>query len=157
MFASKKRYRALGLLWLVGMSIPPTLAGAADALPTQDTNTAGIVAEFTEAKRKEGVLNVKLRLRNTSSQKTNIYVISSRNYDHYYVVADGKKYFILRDSEKVRLSPSADGGGNLYITIPPGGSWTWWAKYPAPPATVKTMTYFSPIAPPFDDVPITDR
>lgn len=159
MLARKERcYRALGLLWLAVTLIPPTLAWAAEALPTQDTHTAGVVAEITEATRKQGVLSVKIRLRNTSSKEARIDVLGYMGrYPQYYVVADAKKYFILHDSEKVPLASSSDQAGFLRADISPGGTWTWWAKYPAPPAAVKTMSYYTPIAPPFDDVPIADR
>jgi hypothetical protein len=126
------------------------------AVPSQDSNISGIVAEITEAKRQEGVLTVRMRLRNTAADNVRVSLISGRNFDSYYVTAGSKKYFILRDSEKTPLAPEADGFGNLSTQIAKGGAYTWWAKYPAPPADVKKFSYFSPIAPPFDNVPIAD-
>jgi hypothetical protein len=81
-------------------------------------------------------------------------VVDTRNFDAYYVLAGSKKYFILRDDEKVPLAPAASYDGSLGITIPKGGSWTWWAKYPAPPESQATITYITPLTPPFEDVPI---
>ncbi len=135
----------------------PTAPAAAAPLQTQDANTPGVVAELTECKRKEGVLTVKVRFRNSSSDEARLNVISGRNFDEYYVTAKSKKYFILRDSEKTPLAPAADGFGGLAVKLPASGSWTWWAKYPAPPADVKTISYFTPLGPPFEDVPITDQ
>ena len=122
----------------------------------QETNITGIVAEITECKRQDGMLTVRLRLRNTVDKSIRVGVISSRNYDSYYVTAGSKKYFILRDTESVPLAPATDGFGNLSPEIGRGGSYLWWARFPAPPADVKKVSYFTPITPPFDNVPITD-
>ncbi len=55
--------------------VAPAAAPTAEVAPapapvfsilTLDTNTTGVAADFTECKRTEGVLNVKVRLRNTS-------------------------------------------------------------------------------------------
>jgi hypothetical protein len=83
-------------------------------------------------------------------------VIKGRNYDEYYVTAASKKYFVLTDSEKVPLASAADSFGSLSVNVPKAGSWTWWAKYPAPPAEIKTITYYTAITPPFEDIPISD-
>ena len=133
---------------------PP--APATGPLESQDTNLPGVVAELIECKRKEGVLTVKVRFHNTSGGEVRLNAIGGRNFDAYYVTAQSKKYFILRDSEQVPLAPQASGTGMLRVTLDPSATWTWWAKYPAPPADVKAVTYFSSLAPPFEDVPITE-
>jgi hypothetical protein len=134
-----------------------TAPAPAGALATQDTNVPGIAADFTECKRKEGVLSVKLRFRNTSSAETAVPVISARNYEAFYVAAANKKYFILKDSEGTYLTPSGDGFGNLSVHLPTNQQYTWWAKFPAPPADVKKVTLMTPLAPPFEDIPVTDQ
>jgi hypothetical protein len=40
--------------------------------------------------------------------------------------------------------------------IKPGGAVLLGAKYPAPPASVKKVTYMTPHSPPFEDLPITE-
>lgn len=127
------------------------------ALQTQEINTAGVVAELTECRRSEGVLNMRIRFRNTGEGKVGFYPIEGRNYDSYYVVAAGKKYFVLRDSEKTPLAVAAGGGGSIYVDLPKGGSFLWWAKYPAPPPDVKKITYVTPLGAPFENVPISDQ
>jgi hypothetical protein len=124
-------------------------------LQSQDSNLSGIVAEITECKRAEGVLSMRMRLRNTSAADVQVYLVKQNNYDTYYLTAASKKYFILRDSEKKPLAPPTD-GGDLSVTIAKGGSYVWWSKYPAPPADVKKVGYYTSITPPFDDVPISD-
>jgi hypothetical protein len=126
-------------------------ADQAGVIQTQETRYPGIVAELTECRRKEGVLNIKVRFRNTSDKPfhLNIYVDGGR--DKYYVTAKNKKYFILKDSDGVYLAADYDNW------LPPGGSFTWWAKYPAAPADIKKITLFTPITSPFEDAPITDQ
>jgi hypothetical protein len=131
----------------------PSPAASAGVIQTQETNTQGVVAELTECKRKDGVLTVKLGFRNTSSATVTFYTSRLDDYDKVYVAADNKKYFILRDSEKEPLSGKTDGN----VSLNPGQSWHWWAKFAAPPATVKSINLLTPVASPFDDVPISDQ
>jgi hypothetical protein len=126
------------------------------AIQTQDSNFPGVTAELTECRRSDGVLNIRVRLRNTGGQETQLTLLRDRRYDDFYVTAANKKYFVLRDAAKTPLAPAADAGGSLYATVPKGGVFTWWAKYPAPPPDVKKVNYVTPFAPPFEDVPITD-
>jgi hypothetical protein len=79
-----------------------------------------LFSDFTECKRKEGVLGVKVRFRNVSSPEKYFNIISGRNYDHFYVTAANKKYFILKDSEGTYLTPSASGGGDLRVPLEHG-------------------------------------
>jgi hypothetical protein len=134
---------------------PQTAAAQPTILQTQESNTAGIILEVIECKRADGVLSLRMRLHNTTTATMQVRLISGRNFDHYYVVAGTKKYFVLRDSEDVPLAPAADGFGNLSVDVPRNGSWTWWAKYPAPPDTEKTVTYYTPLAPPVEAIPIS--
>ncbi len=143
---------ALALLVLVGSA----KAEPGAPLASSDTNMAGVIADVTECKRKEGVLTLKIRLRNTGEGKTRVELIKRRNYDEYYLTAGSKKFFILRDTEKTPLAPEADNVGGIDVEIPANGAYTWWAKYPAPPAEVKAVNVYTPLAPPLDDVPITD-
>ena len=102
---------------LVGLGIGGAALAWAQGAPlqTQDTNTAGVVAELTECKRSEGVLTVKVRLRNTTGSDESLWLIKpgESNHDAYYVVAAGKKYLVLRDSDKEPLA--AVGGQRLQV------------------------------------------
>lgn len=143
---------------LFGLALGARLAWPQAApLQTQETDKAGVVAELTECRRSEGVLNIKIRFRNTGAGDAAFDVIDGRNYDSYYVVAAGKKHFVLRDSDKTPLAPMANGGGGVSVTLPKGGSTLWWAKYPAPPAEIKKITYMTPHGAPFENVPISDQ
>jgi hypothetical protein len=142
------------LVLLIGAASVRAEPGA--PLASSDTNTSGVTADVIECKRREGVLTLKIRLRNTGASEARLGLIASRSYDKYYLTAGSKKYFILRDTEKTPLAPAADNVGDLDVSIPANGAYTWWAKYPAPPADVKAVNVYTPIAPPIDDVPITD-
>jgi hypothetical protein len=134
-----------------------TRAQTGDVIQSQDTNVGGLVAEITQCKRKDGVLTLKVRVRNTSSEKVNIYFTDGpAAYDQYYVTAGDKKYFVLRDTEDKPLATNENGQGYTNVDIEKDGSYTWWAKYPAPPAEVTSVTFYTSFAPPFEDVPITD-
>ena len=160
MIATMSR-RTLSLVMLLGFvagvfNAPSAVAQAVNPIQSQDTNTAGIIAELTECKREDGVLTIRLRLRNTTDKEVRISLINGRNYDAYYVTAENKKYFVLRDSEKNTLASQHDRVGDLAVSLAKGGTYVWWAKYPAPPADVKKISYYTPLTPPFDNVPIKD-
>lgn len=129
-------------------------ANQAEVLRSQETSVGGVVAEVIECARTGGVLSIKVRLRNTSQAPVSFSLVEGRNFDHFYVTAGGKKYFVLRDSDKTPIAAAADAFGYLKVSIPKGGAYTWWARYPAPPADQTRINYVTPIAPPFEDVPI---
>ena len=140
---------------LVGLGMPDAILPAAAQAPAtlseaQDVNGApGVVAEIAQCKREGGVLSIRMRFRNTGEKQ--VYVPFGHNYDLFYVTAGSKKYFVLRDSEKAPLAtPAPD------TNIPKGGSYVWYAKYPAPPEDVKKINFYTPLTPPFEDIPVSD-
>ncbi len=150
---------------LIGSAVGATLMSAGiraasaqtEAIQSQDTNIGGLVADITQCKRKDGVLTIKVRVRNTSDGKANIYFTNGLGaYDNDYLTAGDKKYFVLRDTEDKPLATNESGEGYTNIDIEKDGSYTWWAKYPAPPADVTSVTFYTSFAPPFEDLPITD-
>jgi hypothetical protein len=133
------------------LDVSPALAQV-PAIQSQDINMPGFTADIIEAKRSDGVLSVKLRVKNSGAKEGNVHFTYSKPIDEFYVQAEGKKYFVLRDTEKVPLASST-----AYTGVAPGGTYTWWAKYPAPAANVKKFNFYWPLGAPFDDVPITDK
>ena len=136
---------------ILALGVPPALAQVA-AIQSQDTNIAGVAADLVEAKRSDGVLSIRVRLKNAGPKEATLHVNLQRFADKFYVQAESKKYFVLRDTEKVPLGDPVD-----YARVKPGASYTFWAKYPAPPANVKKFSFNWPLGAPFDDVPITDK
>ena len=140
-----------------GKATKASTPAAAEPLQVQETNTEGVVAEFMECKRKEGVLSVKIRFRNTGAAPASIsLLVYGRGYDRIYFTAEGTKYYILKDEDGNWLAPGTDPSGSLGFSLQKGKIFLWWAKYPAPPAAVKKITLFTTVTGPFEDIPITD-
>ena len=164
MRVSMSRY-TLRLMLFLGLaagafSAAPVLAQDSKPIRSQDTNASGVVAELMECKREDGVLTVRVRYRNTTDKKVRLSLIKDKKYDEYYVTAGGKKYLMMRDPQRKTLSPQdgSYGGytGRVGADLDKGGVYQWWAKYPAPPAEVKKINYYTPLSAPFDNVPISD-
>jgi hypothetical protein len=151
-----KRIAIAPVLFLAAMSCGTAVAQAPKA-QALETNIDGVTAEITEAVRKEGVLTVKMRLRNTGTSATKVKLSTDyRDANNYYAVAGSTKFLILRDSKDYPVMVQLDNYGGLQTEIKPGGAFLWWAKYPAPPAEARKFTFYSPIMPPVEDVPITE-
>lgn len=134
----------------------PVLAQGVTRPQSQETNVDGVTAEIAEAVRKDGVLTLKVRYRNSGSTLAKVNIYSSRDTAKYYVTAGSTKFLMLKDSQGVPLAISYDLHGNLRAEIAPNGSFLFWAKYPAPPAESRKISFYNPHTPPFEDVPITE-
>jgi hypothetical protein len=137
----------------------PAPAAASDVIQSQDSNAPGTVAELTQCRRSEGVLSVKVRFRNTSGKTVEFAIFKGGNdgeREKAYVTATSKKYFILKDSSGAFLTSPSDYCG-VCVRLEAGQAFTWWAKFPAPPAEVKKVNLMTPVTSPFEDVPITDK
>ena len=64
-----------------------------------------------------------------------------------------KKYLVITDSERRPIA--SEYGGGLEVAIPAGRTVHAWAKFPAPPGDVKTISVYIAEVPPFEDVPIS--
>jgi hypothetical protein len=141
----------------------PSLPAAASSgvIQSQDTSTSGVVAELTQCRRSGGVLSVKIRFHNATGAGISFYALGPNiSYDKYYLAAANKKYFILKDADGTYVAPGGDyncGMAGVCEKLAPGQAITWWAKFPAPSADVTKLDLFTPVTPPFEDVPITDN
>jgi len=132
---------------------PASAPAAATVLQVQEVNEPGMLAELTEATRKDGVLTVKIRFRNTGTDPLHhSFETGHGAYERFYVTAGTQKYFVLKDTEGEPLAPKY-----LDVNLDPGATSTWWAKFPAPPASETTIDLVIPDTPPFEDIPIADR
>lgn len=132
-----------------GVAVP----APATVIQVQEVNAPGLVAELTEVTRKDGVLTVKVRFRNTGSETLHhAFETHHGRYERFYVTAGDQKYFVLKDSEGEPLAPKY-----LTVDLDPGATSTWWAKFPAPPASATAIDLVIADTPPFEDVPIADR
>lgn len=129
----------------------------AKPLASAELDVQGIVADVIESTRKEGVLTVRVRFRNTGDKPVKFLLAASGRYDDNYLSAGNVKYTMIRDPKGYPVATPADGGGWVEPTIAKGGSWNWWAKFPAPPADQKKYSLYLKVGPPIDDVPIVDK
>jgi hypothetical protein len=140
-----------------------SVAASSDAIRSQNTSTPGVVGELIQCTRSEGILNVKIRFRNTNTAGSEIqfYVLApSTDYDRFYFTAITKKYSIVKDSDGTYLAPKPDyscGSPGVCQRLAAGQSGVWWAKFVAPPANVTKLDLMTPVMPPLEDIPITDK
>jgi hypothetical protein len=134
-------------------------AAAPAPLATRELDVEGVVAEVIESVRKDDVLTVRVRLRNTGAQPAKVMLARGGMSYHTanYIVAGDTKYEIMRDTAGNVIATPRDGGGWLEAKMPPKGTFAWWAKYPAPPASEKSYTLYLNVGPPIEDVPIIDK
>jgi hypothetical protein len=100
------------------------------------------------------VLTIKVRFKATSGRAE-----LDLPYETTYVVdvASGKKYAILRDSDKAPLATTSQGWGDrIRENLEAGGTFSAWWKFPAPPPATKKISFVLPKSEPAEDVPITD-
>jgi hypothetical protein len=138
-----------------------SVAASSDVIRSQNSNTPGVVGELIQCTRSGDVLNVKIRFRNTTGDTSNFYVLApSTEYDRFYFTAGTKKYSIAKDSDGTYLAPKPDyscGMPGVCQKLAPGQSGIWWAKFVAPPANVTKLDLITPVMPPLEDIPITEK
>jgi len=122
----------------------------------EDTEWDDVTVEFKEAKvTSGGTLTLKFKYTNNGSEQVDISRVGKFDHDdvieHVYFVdtANNKKYLIVKDTEGKPLGTMLQ-----YFVLGPGESKSAWAKFPAPPEGVETITIYLPGAPPIEDVTI---
>ena len=157
------RYAVATLLTAAMMAAAPPAGAQRKSEPTSkplasaELDVEGIVAEVIESTRKEGVLSVRVRFRNTGGKDVKFLLVHSGRYDENYLSSGNVKYTIIRDAKNNPVATPTDGGGWIEPRIAKGKSWNWWARFPAPPAERKTYTLYLKAGPPIDAVPIVDK
>ena len=159
---TRTRCAILGSLFLASMfaAVMPAVAQpeqGVKALATRELDVEGVVAEVIESDRKDGVLTVRVRFRNNGEQPATLPLVDAQGYVHTYVLSGKTKYALLQDDRGSQVATPRDGGGWLRPTIKPKATWSWWGKFPAPPADLKTYALYLKVGPPIDDIPIVDK
>jgi hypothetical protein len=162
-----KRLAAFALAAALAATLPAPLhaqvATAAKPLATATTNWEGVSLDLMSVERKGSVLTVKWAVHNTGTKPARaMFGLTGREQTTYLVDEEsGTKYYALTDKEKNTLASE-----NLYLgadtfgidaKLEPGASARYWAKFPAPPAAVKTINVFFSKTEPFEGVAITDK
>jgi len=124
---------------------------------TRELDVEGVVADVIESDRQDGVLTVRVRFRNNGDKPAKLPLVDAQGYVHTYVVSGNTKYPLLKDDRGNQVATARDGGGWLEPTIKPKTTWSWWGKFPAPPADRKTYSLYLKVGPPIDNIPIVDK
>jgi outer membrane protein OmpA-like peptidoglycan-associated protein len=146
-----------------GSSSAAPLTAPAVAIASQAGEAEGLQVEVTRMTRAGGgLLDVVVRYTNKGSaafKMPNRGSAPTSRFASAYVVdsASRRKFEVARDktgqplsSESIELGPSAAGE-----TLAAGQALNLWAKLAAPPDSVKTLSLYVPLAPPFDGVAIS--
>jgi hypothetical protein len=131
-------------------------------LASGPTNWPGVTIDLMSVERKGSVLTVKWQVKSTAAKTDSIHFQLTGKPQSTYLVDEesGTKYYALTDKEGNTLASEhvyADGAFGISDYIQPGGTNRYWAKFPAPPAAVKTINIFFTNSDPFEGVAITDK
>lgn len=137
---------------------PPAAPAAAGPIATAEGEQSGVRAEVTELDRTSGgTVNLKFTMINDSDDTLSFgYDFGEKNeYGdisgiHLIDQAGKKKYFVARDAEGACVCSRG------LKDMQKGERRNLWAKFPAPPAEVKTISVVIPKFSPLDDVPISE-
>ncbi len=141
------------------------LAGAAFAakpLATVSTNADGLELDLMSVERKGNVVTVKWAVRNTGTDSAYALFGLAGNGPTTYLVDEenGTKYYALTDKEGHVLATMheyVNGKYGINDSVKAGTTKRYWAKFPAPPPAVKTITVLFSDAEPIEDVTIADK
>ena len=137
---------------------PARAASTSGSLGSTDGDIEGVHVELLELKRSSGnTVTVKLAVTNNSPRDLPYGAsmqdagaggeLGSVDGIHLIDAGNKKKYFVVRDSDQKCLC-------SRNVEIKPGARVLLYAKFPAPPETVKKVTVEIPHFLPIDDVPI---
>jgi hypothetical protein len=148
---------------VVGSAVAWAQAPPGRPLATVATNTKGVSLDVMSVERKGAILTVKWAVRNEGTSDAPVqYGLIGRHQTTYTLDEDsGTKYYVLTDKEKNSLaSEHVYIGSDTYginQQVKPGETGRFWAKYPAPPPAVKTISLFFTGTEPIEGVAITDK
>jgi hypothetical protein len=142
----------------MGILFTATSVLAAEPVATADGETPGLSLQIQDLKVSNGTVMLKFSIANNSAAPLAGWALKDGNIakDGYAVsgvylidVANKKKYFVIVDADGHCVC-SRD-----ISDIPPKGSANLWAKFPAPPDSVKKIGVVVPHFLPMDDVPLS--
>ena len=144
--------RALILIVLLAV-FSYSRAWAADPLQTQMSMSGDMDVEVLKASILDNIFTVVLLYRNNGEAKERIYY----NFAGVYFIDDTekKKYHVLKDSNNEWIGAPMNSAGDISRKIAAGGKQLVWFKFPAPPATVKSINLVIPGVLPFEELAIS--
>lgn len=132
---------------------------AAATIQKEDTQIDGVTAEVTSAARTDGdTVTIKYKFTNTGQKEIELdltgYSPDNLSAKVYYIDSKNKKkYLVVTDAADTPICSMLKGSTKLA----PGESKSGWAKLPAPPANVATISIYLPGTPPFEGVSISAK
>lgn len=154
----------LGALFTVAVLLAPAApaqAAPAEPLASAPTNWDGVEISLMALERKGNVLTVKWAVTNGDERSSVRFGLTSKATSYLVDEENGTKYYVLTDQDGNALaSEHAWIDGNTWgisDTLEAGATARYWAKFPAPPPEVKTLTVMFDQTEPFEEVPITDK
>jgi hypothetical protein len=152
-FKPKHLIAALTVIVFVAVaSLRHLAAQSAVTLPMKvDSDISGISLELTSVQKTGDTIMVRFKYINTRDKAVRIDNEANQQVSGMYYV-DGKnkkKYPIIKDTQNNPLSSNLE-----YFEVGAGETKAGWAKFPAPPPDVTTISVYIPGAPPFENVPI---
>ena len=144
--------RALILIVLLAV-FSYSRAWAADPLQTQMSMSGDMDVEVLKASILDNIFTIVLLYRNNGEAKERIYY----NFAGVYFIDDTekKKYHVLKDSNNRWIGAPMNSAGDISKKIAAGGKQLVWFKFPAPPATVKSINLVIPGVLPFEELAIS--
>lgn len=141
-------------LAILGLATPTSLVVAQGAL-VGEGERPGTKITIRDVKRDDGgTVTLRFQLANENDAKASIYAIIGGYLDgrvHLIDAANKKKYLVVKDSagkcECTHISGEVSKGSVVNL----------WAKFPAPPESVKRITVVVGGFEPVESVPITSR
>ena len=132
------------------------------AIATSASNVDGVTIDVTAVERKGNVLTVKWAVKNSGSKTATVqYSLTGDKVTTYLVDEEsGTKYYALTDKEGNVLATEHEYTGSSFGIsqyVEAGETKRFWAKFPAPPAAVKTINIMFTQAEPVEEAPITDK
>jgi hypothetical protein len=140
----------------------PAQAAPAEPLASAPTNWPDVEVALMALERKGNVLTVKWAVTNGGDERSSVrFGLTSQATSYLVDEENGTKYYVLTDQDGNALASEhtwIDGNTwGVSDTLEPGATARYWAKFPAPPPEVKTLTVLFDQTEPFEEVPITDK
>ena len=158
-----RRALALGAASLAALFLAAPTFAQVKPIASGPTNWNGVTIDLMSVERKGTVLTVKWAVKNAGAKAENVQFALTGKHQTTYLVDEesGTKYYALTDKEKNTLASEhtyigADAYG-IQGSVEAGGTGRYWAKFPAPPAAVKSINIFFTNSDPFEGVAITDK
>ena len=157
--------RALALVAaaMAALCLAPPSFAQVKPIASGATNWNGVTIDLMAVERKGSVLTVKWAVKNGGSKQEQVQFALTGKHQTTYLVDEesGTKYYALTDKEKNTLASEHSYIGSdaygIQNYLEAGATNRYWAKFPAPPAAVKSINIFFSNSDPFEGVAITDK